>query len=208
MGFNNSFLLRRSSDVSSQSIPRQDGSVERGKHGKIVVAESNPSDLEHIASILRGLNFTVLTAQDGKTALTLIRRHMPLLVLASLNLPVIDGYKLAQRLREDKETDSIPFMFILEGKETPDRLVGHETFAHDYIQKPLSVPEFKSRVIGLTNLARKRTSVLRSGRNGRDRGTDEATPGTVGGMHWTNRSSSPPLGGPCGFRIDRAGVQL
>ncbi|MEJ2079640.1 MAG: response regulator [Acidobacteriota bacterium] len=158
MGFNNSFLLRRSSDVSSQSIPRQDGSVERGKHGKIVVAESNPSDLEHIASILRGLNFTVLTAQDGKTALTLIRRHMPLLVLASLNLPVIDGYKLAQRLREDKETDSIPFMFILEGKETPDRLVGHETFAHDYIQKPLSVPEFKSRVIGLTNLARKRTS--------------------------------------------------
>lgn len=158
MGFNNSFLLRRSSDVSSPSISRQDSPVERGKHGKIVVAESNPSDLEHIASILRGLNFTVLTAQDGKTALTLIRRHMPLLVLSSLDLPVIDGYQLAQRLREDKETDAIPFMFILEGKETPDRLVGHETFAHDYIQKPLSVPEFKSRVIGLTNLVRKRTS--------------------------------------------------
>ncbi len=158
MGFNNSFLLRRSSDVSSYSAARQDGPAERGKHGKVVVAESNPSDLEHVASILRGLNFTVLTAQDGKTALTLIRRHMPLLVLSSLDLPVIDGYQLAQRLREDKETDAIPFMFILEGRETPDRLVGHETFAHDYIQKPLSVPEFKRRVIGLTNLVRKRSS--------------------------------------------------
>lgn len=158
MGFNNNFLLRRSSDVSSRSSFKQDPPVERGKQGKIVVADSNSSDLEHLASILRGLNFTVLTAQDGKTALTLIRRHMPLLVLSSLDLPIIDGYKLAQRLREEKETDAIPFMFIVEGGETPDRLVGHETFAHDYIQKPVSVAEFESRVIGLLNLVRSRES--------------------------------------------------
>ncbi|MFZ0427692.1 MAG: HD domain-containing phosphohydrolase [Acidobacteriota bacterium] len=158
MGFNNSFLLRRSSDVSSASAARRQEPVERGKQGKIVVAESNPSDLEHIASILRGLKFTVLTAQDGKTAWTLIRRHLPLMVLSSLDLPGIDGYKLVQRLREEPDTEAIPFMFIVEGGETPDRLVGHETFAHDYIQKPLSVAEFESRVIGLLNLVRSRAS--------------------------------------------------
>ena len=161
MGFNNSFLLRRSSDVSSASAARRHEPVERGKQGKIVVAESNPSDLEHIASILRGLKFTVLTAQDGKTAWTLIRRHLPLMVLSSLDLPGIDGYKLVQRLREEPDTEAIPFMFIVEGGETPDRLVGHETFAHDYIQKPLSVAEFESRVIGLLNLVRSRASAAR-----------------------------------------------
>jgi response regulator RpfG family c-di-GMP phosphodiesterase len=151
MSFKNSLLLRRSDELSGTAPAPRPEFAERGKLGKIVVAESEPADLDHIATILRNLNFTVLTAQDGKTALTLTRRHSPLLVLSALVLPQIDGYRLAQELRERKETESIPFMFIVGGGETPDRLIGHETSAHDYIQKPFSVPEFERRVMGLLN---------------------------------------------------------
>jgi HD-GYP domain-containing protein (c-di-GMP phosphodiesterase class II) len=66
-----------------------------------------------------------------------------------------------QKLREDKTTESIPCMLIVEGGETPDRLIGHETYVNDYIQKPFSVPEFESRVIGLLNLARQRETTVR-----------------------------------------------
>jgi HD-GYP domain-containing protein (c-di-GMP phosphodiesterase class II) len=76
------------------------------------------------------------------------------MVLSSLNLPGLDGYKLSQRLRESKDTEGIPFMFIVEPGQLPDRIVGHQTYAHDYIQKPISIPDFKSRVNMLVNLAR------------------------------------------------------
>ncbi len=155
MSFTNSFLLRRYGEVSGSSWERG-GRTNKQDLGEVVVAEANPSDLDHVASILRNLNFNVLTAQDGKSALTLVRKHRPVLVLVSLHLPQMDGYMLVQKLREDKSTESIPCMFFVEGGETPDRLIGHETYANDYIQKPISVPEFESRVIGLLNLARQR----------------------------------------------------
>ena len=84
--------------------------------------------------------------------MNLVRKHSPLMVLSSLDLPRLDGYKLCQTLRELKETEGIPFMFILPAGEFPDRLIGHESYAHDYIQKPISIPEFGTRVKALLNL--------------------------------------------------------
>lgn len=152
MSFTNSLLLRRSSrpGVDSTTPPRTPEIKE--KLGRVVIADSDTADLEHMASILRGMGFTVLTANDGRSAVGLVRRHTPVLVLATLDLPLINGYILAQKLREQPATESTPFMFILRAGEIPDQIVGHETFAHDYIQKPFSVPEFKSRVRALLNL--------------------------------------------------------
>jgi len=154
MSFKNSQLLRRFNPPPSQTPDTTGQTAERAKLGKVVIAESNHSDLEHLAAILRGLNFTVLTAQDGKSALALARRHRPLLVLSSLSLPLLDGYKVAQQLRENRETNAIPFMFVVDSGDTPDRLIGHETVADDYIQKPFSVPEFESRVLRLVKSSR------------------------------------------------------
>lgn len=155
MGFTNSALLRRYRDVHEGDSPAPVGGREGGGTlGEIVVAEADAAELEHIASILRNLNFRVLKAQDGQTALKLAQRHVPLMVLSSLDLPGLDGYKLSQRLRASKDTEGIPFMFIVEPGQLPDRVVGHQTYAHDYIQKPISVPDFKSRVNLLVNLSR------------------------------------------------------
>ncbi|MGW8179636.1 MAG: HD domain-containing phosphohydrolase, partial [bacterium] len=150
MSFSNSLLLRRFEDLVLP-VDQPTGKVPYTR-GCIVLAESDPSELEHIASILENLDFNVLTAGDGETALRLVREQQPLLVLSSLDLPVVDGYKLCQTLRDRKETEAIPFMFIVERGEFPDHLIGHESHAHDYIQKPISVPEFKNRIQSLLNL--------------------------------------------------------
>jgi len=155
MSFTNSALLRRYQEVFEQGdSPPTDGREGRGLLGEVLVAEGDPNELEHTASILKSLNFKVIEANDGQAALRLARRHSPLMVLSSLDLPVLDGYKLSQRLSESKDTEGIPFMFIVEPGQLPDRIVGHQTYAHDYIQKPISIPDFKSRVNMLVNLAR------------------------------------------------------
>lgn len=155
MSFTNSALLRRYQEVFEEgdSAP-VDVQEERGLLREVLVAEGDPNELEHTASILKSLNFKVIEANDGQTALRLARRHSPLMVLSSLDLPVLDGYKLSQRLRESKDTEGIPFMFIVEPGQLPDQIVGHQTYAHDYIQKPISIPDFKSRVNMLVNFAR------------------------------------------------------
>jgi HD-GYP domain-containing protein (c-di-GMP phosphodiesterase class II) len=74
------------------------------------------------------------------------------MVLSSLALPKIDGYKLCQMLRDSKETEATPFMFIVDQGEFPDHLIGHESYAHDYIQKPISVAELQNRIHSLLSL--------------------------------------------------------
>ncbi len=159
MSFTNALLLRRFSRSAQPAAgkPIREGEA-REKLARVVLADSEPADLEHMASILRGMGFTVVTAQDGRSAMGLIRRHSPVLVLATLDLPILNGYMLAQKLREQPETEGTPFMFILRAGEIPDQLVGHETFAHDYIQKPFSIQEFKRRVMALLKLAEPRPS--------------------------------------------------
>mgnify|MGYP001819628998 CR=1 FL=1 len=161
MSFSNSLLLRRFEDLALP-VDRPTGKV-RDSQRYIVLAESNPAELEHIASILEDLEFSVLTAGDGETALRLVREQQPLLVLSSLDLPGVDGYKLCQTLRGSKETEAIPFMFIVGNGEIPDHLIGHESYAHDYIQKPISVPEFKNRIQALLNLVSQSDPVIGMG---------------------------------------------
>jgi response regulator RpfG family c-di-GMP phosphodiesterase len=168
MSFTNALLLRRSSrpGAVSSAPPAREGEA-REKLGRVVLADSESADLEHMASILRGMGFTVVTAQDGRSAMGLIRRHSPVLVLATLDLPILNGYMLAQKLREHPETENTPFMFILRAGEIPDQMVGHETFAHDYIQKPFSIQEFKRRVMALLNLVQHRSTGKVTAQEGR-----------------------------------------
>jgi response regulator RpfG family c-di-GMP phosphodiesterase len=157
MTFKNIFLLRRFEELG-QSPPDSQSKTKGpgGGRDKVVVADANVSDLDHFASILTNFNLLVLKARDGRTALDLVREHHPALVLAALDLPGLDGYKLAKEMRESKETEDIPFMFVVESGELPDQVVGHQTYANDYIQKPVSVPELKQRVGALVRLGERR----------------------------------------------------
>jgi len=160
MSFSNNLLLRRFEDLVTPDEQVQAAAADL--RGRIVLAESDPVELEHIAAILRNLDFTVYSAGDGESALGMIKENSPVLVLSSLRLPKLDGYKLCQVLRESKETEGTPFMFIVDDGELPDHLIGHESYAHDYIQKPISVSELKNRIQSLLNLvgARKSSSRL------------------------------------------------
>ena len=184
--FTNSLLLRRSNDLAATAAALAEVAAEGGKLGRIVIADPDSAEMDHLASVLRNLNFTVLTAHDGKSALALTKRHRPALLIASLELPVIDGYQLAQRLREDPDTERIPVMFIVESGVTADQQVGHQTFAHDYIQKPVSAEEFKRRVLALARPSRPRPSV----EPGKPPAVAETTPSTEEGRQGAEKQET------------------
>ncbi|HEY3376478.1 MAG TPA: response regulator transcription factor [Armatimonadota bacterium] len=87
---------------------------------------------------------TMLTAPDGQRGLQAIREHAPALVVLDVNLPDMDGWSILRRLRE---TDGYqPAVIMLTGRgDVPDRLLGLNLGADDYIIKPFEPLEVVAR---------------------------------------------------------------
>lgn len=162
MDFKNVFLLQR----SRRSTPEEPGA-------RVVACDPDPQDLRHLSDLLEELNFAVLPAEDSQTALKLVRRHRPVLVISSLEPPAAEGYGLFQKIRQDPELAHIPLMFVTPPGKTPDQILGHQSYASDYIQKPISMSEFTSRIRSIL----KRSSGDASGQEGTKAAPAPPSPG-------------------------------
>lgn len=150
MDFRNNLLFKRSEALNGPSSGGNDSREPvPAVGGKVVVVEADPSDQAHLAAVLSSMGFEVLTAARGEEALRLVEAHHPLLIISAMNLPDGDGYMLSQRVRETPEIEDIPFMFVVRKGEIPDQLIGHQSNAADYIQKPIPVTEFQTRVLSV-----------------------------------------------------------
>ncbi len=135
----NSQLLRRPDDTSrANPVP--------GARPVVVLADDNEAEISILRPVLEKHNFQIVLAADGEHALNLALKLSARLVIASLKLPRLDGYQLCQKLREQRSTETIPFIFITAQGEIPDKLMGHQTFASDYVQRPINLNEFENRL--------------------------------------------------------------
>jgi two-component system, OmpR family, response regulator len=94
--------------------------------------------------------FRVVQARDGEQAIRLFGdEHIDLVVL-DLMLPKVDGLEVCKRLRADS---NVPIIMLTARGEELDKVLGLELGADDYITKPFSIREFRSRVRALLRRA-------------------------------------------------------
>jgi DNA-binding response OmpR family regulator len=94
--------------------------------------------------------FRVLQARDGEEALTLFGGERVDLVVLDLMLPKVDGLEVCKRLRADSD---VPIIMLTARGDELDKVLGLELGADDYITKPFSIREFRSRVRALLRRA-------------------------------------------------------
>ncbi|MBA3412557.1 MAG: response regulator transcription factor [Actinobacteria bacterium] len=94
--------------------------------------------------------FRVLQARDGEEALERFRSEGADLVVLDLMLPKLDGLEVCKRLRA---LSSVPIIMLTARDDELDKVVGLELGADDYITKPFSIREFRSRVRALLRRA-------------------------------------------------------
>src|SRR5919199_612237 len=94
--------------------------------------------------------FRVLQARDGSEALTLFDAEHVDLVVLDLMLPRLDGLEVCKRLRASSD---VPIIMLTARGDELDKVVGLELGADDYITKPFSIREFRSRVRALLRRA-------------------------------------------------------
>jgi DNA-binding response OmpR family regulator len=114
---------------------------EPGHH--IVVVDDEPSIAEAVAARLRSEGFTVDLAGDGPSAVELVERVRPALVVLDLMLPGFDGLEVCRRIQRDRP---VPVLMLTARDSETDLLVGLAVGADDYLTKPFSPRELVARV--------------------------------------------------------------
>ena len=117
-----------------------------GQTPRILLVDDEQSVQELLSFPLRKDGYEVVQAGDGKEALELFRESRFDLVVLDVMMPKMDGLECCRRLRSKS---SVPIIMLTARSEEVDKIVGLELGADDYITKPFSVREFRSRVKAL-----------------------------------------------------------
>lgn len=112
----------------------------------ILVVDDDLDVAEMVAAYLSVHGYIVRTVDMGEAAVQDAVSNPPDLVIQDINLPDIDGFEVAYRLRNNRKTRDIPIIFLTEKRSRSDRLQGLELGADDYITKPFDIQELKLRV--------------------------------------------------------------
>ena len=113
---------------------------------RVLVVEDEESYSDALAYMLRKEGFEVGLAATGPDALVEFDRAGADIVLLDLMLPGFPGTEVCRRIRQ---TSNVPVIMVSAKDEEVDKVVGLELGADDYITKPFSIREFRSRVRAL-----------------------------------------------------------
>lgn len=111
---------------------------------KILIADDDAFILDYISRILKSEKFELITATNGKEALTLFENNHPDLVLLDVMMPQMDGLEVCAKIREQNAL--IPIILLTAKQQTSDKVEGLQTGADDYITKPFERQEFLARI--------------------------------------------------------------
>lgn len=112
----------------------------------VLIVDDEATNINIVAEILLHNNYEIRIATNGKTALEIIDKEKPDLILLDINMPEMNGYEVAQKIISSKNRKNIPFIFLTAENDSQSIVKGFSQGATDYISKPFSKEELLARV--------------------------------------------------------------
>ncbi|HVO69087.1 MAG TPA: response regulator transcription factor [Aggregatilineaceae bacterium] len=112
----------------------------------ILIVDDDPEIVRLLKAYLEQVNFRVLVAYEGRTALHMIRYERPALLILDLMLPEQTGWDITRIVRSDPTINTLPIIMLTARVEDTDKIIGLELGADDYITKPFNPREVVARV--------------------------------------------------------------
>lgn len=130
---------------------------------KILLVEDEAFNIRVLLDLLKP-RYEIVVAKDGVRALDRLRKDsLPDLILLDVMIPVMDGYEVCAKLKQEDSTRDIPVIFMTAKREPQDIIKGFELGAVDYVTKPINYMELLNRVkthLRLREAAKKLLSAL------------------------------------------------
>lgn len=110
---------------------------------KILVVDDDPAISEMLVIVLQAEGFDTVAVQDGALAVGVFEREQPDLVLLDLMLPGMNGIDICRNIRK---TSVVPIIMLTAKTDTVDVVLGLESGADDYVNKPFKPKELVARI--------------------------------------------------------------
>ena len=110
---------------------------------KVLVVDDDINICELLRLYLEKEGFAVTVANDGKSALDVVKNNEFAIILLDIMLPGLDGWQVCREIRKDS---LVPIIMITAKGETFDKILGLELGADDYVPKPFDAKEVVARV--------------------------------------------------------------
>ena len=148
-------LIKKIEKLTKQRIAEQDV-VELGQFRNvqnkihpttILVIEDEETQRNSLKRILESDGYQVKLAEDAAQLTSILDEDIEIhFIIMDVGLPWVNGFELAQMLKEHKELKNIPLMFLSASATEHDLSQGREVGAIDYIKKPFDIDKLKSRI--------------------------------------------------------------
>ena len=112
----------------------------------ILIVDDNSNNVKIIAITLRAFNYKLVIATNGQSAIEMVEKTRPDLVLMDVMMPGMDGYETCEKIKAKKVNENIPVIFLTALSEKANIIRGFEVGGVDYITKPFNKEELISRV--------------------------------------------------------------
>ena len=112
----------------------------------ILIVDDTPINLDVISDVLIDAGFEVAFATNGKMMLEQLQWQLPDLILLDVEMPIMNGFEICQKLKEIDVVREIPVIFMTALADAKSKAKGFELGAVDYITKPFQEAEVLARV--------------------------------------------------------------
>jgi two-component system, cell cycle response regulator len=128
------------------------GDVQRP--ARILVVDDHPDNVEIINVRLSSRGYEIETASNGEEALHQVGESPPDLILLDVMMPLMDGYEVSRRIKNDPVLPFIPIILVTARDSTQDKVEGLDAGADDYLTKPVNFAELEARVRSMLRIKR------------------------------------------------------
>lgn len=116
---------------------------------KILVIDDEQSINELIKVNLELSGYKVIQALDGIKGFALAKQELPNVIVLDVMMPEVDGFTVAQRIRQNPDTKNTPILMLTALSQIGDKVKGFDIGVDDYLVKPFEMEELKVRIRAL-----------------------------------------------------------
>lgn len=120
--------------------------LDPASHNIALVVDDNPEALGFVSAALEDIGMTVLVARDGQSAIELVHRVQPDVIMMDAIMPGLDGFETCAALKKPPIATDAPIIFMTGLSDRESIVKGLRSGGVDYITKPVEIEEMIARV--------------------------------------------------------------
>jgi len=120
----------------------------------LIIVEDNEDVVRYLTTMFED-DYDVIVAFNGEEGISKAREYIPDIILSDIMMPVVDGIRMLEVIKNDLRTSHIPVVLLTARADIASRLEGFERGADAYVSKPFNREELKAQIRSLIAQRRK-----------------------------------------------------